>query len=255
MSLGDFQDRMAAMAFGRAPVDPAAIAGWTDPGWPAAALQRRLAVHRRNAAGAAIEALAAVFPVTRMMIGDAAFAIFARAYLRDHPPAVPQLSAWGADFPDQLAAEADLWPAVAWVARLEWARVAVWFAPETASFHPGDAPPDRLALRPAAMVVDAPWPVQAIWAAHQPDAAMDLADAVARGPDCVLVVRGVSGLPVHHPMPAGTGILAGLFRPDDEGRVPALTAVVALALDRRPDLDLPAALGGLIAAGALGPVG
>lgn len=253
MSLGDFQDRMAAMAFGRAPVDPAAIAGWADPRWSAAVLQRRLAVHRRNAAGAAIEALAAAFPVTRMMIGDAAFAIFARTHLRDHPPALPQLSAWGADFPDQLAAEADLWPAVAWVARLEWARVAVWFAPETPVFHPGEAPPTRLMLRPSARVVDAPWPVQAIWAAHQPDAAMDLARAIEQGPDCVLVVRGPSGLPVHYLMPAGTGGLAGLFCPNDRGEVPALTAVVALALERRPDLDLPAALGGLISAGALGP--
>ena len=101
--------------------------------------------------------------------------------------------------------------------------------------------------------VDAPWPVQAIWAAHQPDAVLNLAEAVERGPDCVLVVRGASGLPVHHPMPAGTGILAGLFCPNDRGEVPALTAVVALALERRPDLDLPAALGGLISAGALCP--
>jgi hypothetical protein len=253
MNLGDFQDQKAAMALGRAPVDPAAIAGWADPRWSATALQRRLAVHRRNAAGAAIEALAAAFPVTRMMIGDAAFAIFARTHLRDHPPALPQLSAWGADFPDQLAAEADLWPAVAWVARLEWARVAIWFAPETPVFHPGEAPPTRLMLRPSARVVDAPWPVQAIWAAHQPDAAMDLARAIEQGPDCVLVVRAPSGLPVHHLMPAGTGGLAGLFCPNDRGEVPALAAVVALALERRPDLDLPAALGGLISAGALGP--
>lgn len=244
-----FQDQVASIAWGRRPVDPSALRPWMAPDAPDTLIARRLAVHRRNTLGAAIQALEAAFPVVLQMVGAACFTAMAARHLRHSPPSTPQLSQWGAGFAAELAADPDLaaWPAVAETARLEWARVTVWFAADADHFTPGATIPDRVAAHPAARVIVSPSPVLSLWQAHQPGSGLSVGQAAAAGPETVLVVRRNDRIGLH-PLPAGTGHLFDALRSAD---VPVLAEAAAMALAADPALDLATALGLLVTHGAL----
>ncbi len=142
-------------------------------------LAARIAVYRNTVQGSLGEVIAAAFPVTRRIVGDAFFSALARRFAAGHPPRLPQLSAYGADFPDLLAEEAALHrlPYLADVARLEWARGESYFAAEAPALTPGvliETSPEaldalKLRLHPATRLVRSPYPIHRIWQVNQPE--------------------------------------------------------------------------------------
>jgi hypothetical protein len=141
--------------------------------------ERRLAVYRNNVRHALLSVLEAAFPVVRELVGAECFTATALTFIAEHPPRAPVLYAYGGDFAnflDSFRPLAEL-PWLADVARLEWARNEVLFAAESAPLTPEQlaaVPPEQLAglrigVRPATRWLASPWPIHAIWAAHQPD--------------------------------------------------------------------------------------
>jgi hypothetical protein len=134
-------------------------------------------VYRNTVMLGAVEALAANFPVCRMIVGERAFEAMALAFARRHPPQVPVLTLYGGEFADWIAADriAQELPYLADVARCE--------ALHTLSQHAADAPALRpemldglaadrlltfkLRLHPAARFGWFETPAMAIWLAHQ----------------------------------------------------------------------------------------
>ncbi|MCB1920760.1 MAG: putative DNA-binding domain-containing protein [Candidatus Competibacteraceae bacterium] len=141
--------------------------------------ERRLAVYRNNVRHALFSVLEAAFPVVRQLIGAECFTATALIFITEHPPQAPVLYAYGSDFANFLGSFRPLaeLPWLADVARLEWARNEVLFAAESAALTPDQlamAPPEelgglRIGVRPTTRWLASPWPIHAIWAAHQPD--------------------------------------------------------------------------------------
>jgi hypothetical protein len=135
----------------------------------------RLAVYARMYAARLVDVLFEDYPRVAAVVGADDFANVARAYVAAHPSTHPSLRWFGSDFAASLAAwigRDDTRPAfLADLARLEWARLAVFDAPDAtplaaAALH--DVPPEawatlRLRLVPALEVLRTGWPVHRIW--------------------------------------------------------------------------------------------
>ena len=140
-------------------------------------LAARTAVYRATVQGSLADVIAAAFPVTQRIVGPAYFAGLAGRFAVSRPPRRPQLSAYGADFPDFLATGAHHGlPYLADVARLEWARAECYFAAEAPALAPAAlaaiAPEAlgelRLRLHPATRLVRSSYPIHRIWQVNQP---------------------------------------------------------------------------------------
>ncbi|MEQ9811812.1 MAG: DNA-binding domain-containing protein [Azospirillaceae bacterium] len=140
---------------------------------------KRFSIYRLNTEISLAKALATCFPVVERLVGSDFFKAMARAFIARHPPARPQLLAYGdalpafiADFPSAASV-----PYLADVARLEWARNEALFAADAGVLTASDLeayPVERygeLHLRPHPSVrfVESAWPVLSIWRAHQHD--------------------------------------------------------------------------------------
>ncbi len=148
------------------------------PGNAPGAIAARIAVYRATVQGSLIEVLAATFPVVKRVVGDSFFKGLAGRFIIAAPPAVPQLSAYGADFADFIAREdvGHRLPYLADTARLEWARNESYFAADTEPFNPSNLAvlsPDAMArvvlrLHPATRLVASDFPIYRIWETNQP---------------------------------------------------------------------------------------
>ncbi len=142
-------------------------------------LAARIAVYRNTVQSSLVEVLAAAFPVTQRIVGQAFFSALARHFAVNRPPRLPQLSAYGADFPAFLAEDAGRHglPYLADTARLEWARGDSYFAADGPPLAPGvlaETPPEaldglKLRLHPATRLVRSPFPIHRIWTVNQPE--------------------------------------------------------------------------------------
>jgi hypothetical protein len=148
--------------------------GLLDPEGRAAG--RRFNVYRNNVTVSLTDALRALFPVIRTLVGDEFFAAMAREFLRAHPPTSPIIFRYGTVFPDFLAG----FPPVAHLAYL--ADVARLEIAIRESYHAADAAPvapdllngidteglpfAHVALAPSLRLVRSDWPVHAIWSAN-----------------------------------------------------------------------------------------
>lgn len=137
---------------------------------------RRFDVYRNNVTVSLTDALRALFPVIRALVGDEFFAAMAREFLRAHPPTSPIIFHYGADFPRFLAD----FPPVAHLPYL--ADVALLEIAIRESYHAADATviaPDVLngidadglpfahvTLAPSLRLVRSDWPIHAIWSAN-----------------------------------------------------------------------------------------
>lgn len=135
-----------------------------------------LRAYQRNAQATAQRVLLAHFPTIAAMLGEETLAALALILWRAQPPASGDLGEWGAGLPELLAAHPDLqdWPWLADSARLDWARHLCERAAnatlDAASLQRlGDTAPERLRLvwMPGMRLLRSPWPVLALWAAHQ----------------------------------------------------------------------------------------
>ena len=247
-ALLEFQRAFSASLFDRA-----------DP-WPEATVvargltaQRRMDVYRNNVFSSLIEALGALFPVVRELVGPGFFAYAADSHLRAAPPRHGTLIDFGtgfADFLEAFPAARDV-PYLADVARLELAWHQAFHAADETPLTP-DAlaalPPERLPelrLRPHAACrwLRSDYPACAVWRAHQtPDASARV--DLAAGPEHALLSRPEAEVTVQAVEPAAWILLQSVA----DGA--QLGAACAMVLENLPDADLQAALATLLAAGA-----
>lgn len=167
--------------------------------WNGSAPLRRFAIHRNNVVSSLIDALADVFPVTRTLVGEDFFRAMAAVFVRCLPPRSKVLADYGAGFADFIAA---FEPArevcyLADVARIERARVDAFHAADADSLdlaggtvvlaRMGGADDLRFEFHPSFFIVESPYAVASIWAAHQGLA--ELADIDVQAAETVLIVR------------------------------------------------------------------
>jgi hypothetical protein len=142
----------------------------------AARAAARFMIHRGNVVESLASALALTYPAVKTVCGEENFRVLAAAFVRRHPPARPELLSYGDGFAaftaGQAAAVSDF-PYLPDLARLEWALNVSYYAAEAPVLEPSDLaaiPPEnlgamRLALHPAARLVESVFAVHAIWAA------------------------------------------------------------------------------------------
>ena len=146
---------------------------------PLVAAPARIAIYRNTVQGSLVEVLAAAYPVTQRIVGPGFFAGLAHTFAVAHPPRLPQLSTYGADFPgfvDRSLARHGL-PYLADVARLEWARGESYFAADApalspaalAATAPGALDGLKLTLHPATRLIRSAFPIHRIWRVNQPE--------------------------------------------------------------------------------------
>jgi len=207
----------------------------------------RLAVYRHHVVTSLTAGLEAIYPVVSRLVDPRFFRYAADAYIREAPPPGPCLSEYGGTFPDFLARFPAARPLAYLpdVARLEWAM--------NAALHAADAPPlepealralPAVALHPSVTLLRSPWPVDAIWRAHQ-----------AAAPECIVDL-------------AAGGVRLQVWRADDEvvfrelapvdfafrealARTTALEAAAEAALGVEPAADLAALVRGVLDEGVL----
>ncbi len=159
------------------------------------ALRRAVAIHRNTSRKAALDALAANFPVLAEMVGKNAFAACALEYIERFPPTDPRLCIYGEGFPAFVAEWRpfrDL-SYLASVAKLERLVIEVLFAADIAPLDPVavsaeldvDGP---LMLHPATRVAAFDCPAVSYWGAHQSESDLDLA-AIPWRPEIALITR------------------------------------------------------------------
>ena len=179
--------------------DEAALSGMRLRGDDA---RERIALYRGNLRANLRGALAATYPVTERLVGEAFFSHAADAFMREHPSASGDLHDFGRAFPAFLGRHE---PACALeylpdVARLEWACHEALHAADAGAFDfaalSARAPAEREAIRfhlhPTARCVHSPHAILAIHEANQPGC-----DGTPRrldGPDRVLVWRAAGTL-------------------------------------------------------------
>ncbi|SEL94523.1 Putative DNA-binding domain-containing protein [Pseudomonas sp. NFIX51] len=141
----------------------------------------RFAVYRNNVQSSLINALADAYPVVAQLVGDEFFRAMATLYVRRFPPTSAVLSDYGHDFADFIGGfpPAAGVPYLADVARLERLRVTAYHAADacpvplaqlaTAMAEPQTLGQLRLELHPSLGLLNSPYPVVDVWAAHQGD--------------------------------------------------------------------------------------
>jgi Putative DNA-binding domain len=143
------------------------------------AAERRLQVYRNNLFASLTEVLAAVYPVTRRLVGEAYFGHAARGYIAAHPSRSGDVHRYGGCFAEYLGgcpgSEALVY--LPDTARLEWDYHNAFHAEQHSPLDPDDlravAPEDyprlRLMLQPSARLLASDYPVLRIWRVNQPD--------------------------------------------------------------------------------------
>jgi hypothetical protein len=194
-------------------------AGWVagDGLSPAARLQ----IYRNHFRITLGDALEAVFPATRSFLGEACFRGMARRYLEAEPPVRPCLFEFGESFPAFLASQPELAvaPAVPDLARLEWAIVEAFHAPDApvltsarlARLPAAALSGLRFLLHPAWRCMVLPFSVMAIWRACQPGSAL-LPDPLPDKLCTLLIGRDDDGDVVFRELASGEAMLLRRLR-------------------------------------------
>ncbi len=148
------------------------------------AVEARLAIYRHHVFTSLSAALESTFPVVVRLVDPRFFRYAADRFVREHPPASPCLSEYGAALPDFLA-RFEPTRHLAYlpdVARLEWAMNVALHALDAEPVPPEALrDPAPLALHPSVTLLQSPWPIDTIWRANQPDAGDDTVDLDAGG--------------------------------------------------------------------------
>ena len=226
---------------------PALVAG---PNGKAAV--KRFNVYRNNVTVSLIEALAATFPATERITGEAFFRAMARFHMQETPPTSPLLFEYGRDFPDFIARYdyAQAMPWLADVARIERAWLDAYHAADAPALQPTALSllrPERLGdvifeTHPASRLVRSDYPAVTIFAVNRergPVGRIETSD-----PESALITRPHLEIIVRHLAPGADLLLSRLM----EGAPLAVAA--AEAATQSPTLDLAAAIATALEAGA-----
>ena len=210
------------------------------------AAERRLQVYRNNLFAGLSEVLAAVYPVTRRLVGEAYFDQAARAYIVNYPSPSGDVHRYGGHFATHLGRfpGGETLGYLPDVARLEWGYHRAFHADQHPALDaeglravpPPDYPRLRLMLQPSARLLDSGYPVLRIWQVNQPDWTGDATVNLAEGRARLLILR--QGVEVAF-IPLGAGEHLWL-----QGLAQGLTLLEAQqrAAAREPDFDLATAL-------------
>ena len=186
-SLRELQ-RLFWRAVAAAPGDDRPAPGLLEVVAPSATLDpaARVGIYVDAYCGRLRDVLRADFPRVAALLG-ARFDDTARAYLEAHPSEHPSVRHLGRRFADFLQHRPGLPPHLGDLARLEWARIEVFDAPDVPPLDAGalrevgaeDWPGLRLVPIPALAVVRVHWPVHELWDGADP-AVMTPAPTVLR---------------------------------------------------------------------------
>jgi hypothetical protein len=145
--------------------------------------EERLNIYAQMYYARLIEVLREDFPRVAAVLGCERFDRLVRAYLAHHPSTHPSLRYLGRHFAAFLAAwpEAVALPFLSDLARLEWARLEVFDAPDIEplrvehlhGFSPDEWPSLKFQLIPAFHALQSDWPVHEIWAAATDETSAD----------------------------------------------------------------------------------
>jgi hypothetical protein len=161
-------------------VQPALSSAGEQREWLTSPDRRGLLAYRAHASMTAETVLGHAYPTVAAVLGPDAFAALARAFWQAHGPTEGDLARWGAGLGVFMAGQPQLsdHAYLADLAALEW---ALWEAEPAADVQvslaslsqlqlvsPGAL---RMVLAPGSALLCSPWPVYALWRAHQSDAA------------------------------------------------------------------------------------
>lgn len=210
-----------------------------------AAPESRFAVHRNNVLSSLINALADNYPVVVQLVGEEFFRAMAGVYVQSTPPRSPVMNDYGGDFAEFIEhfEPAASVPYLADVARLERLHVQAWHAADAepmaqerivaALSSPMLAGDLKIGLHPSLRLLQSPYAVVTIWAAHQHQAPAPFETLPAQN---ALVLRNGLDVEVFAISRAAHGFIAAL----QQGF--SLTAAIEASID----LDLEHTLAGLI---------
>ncbi len=160
-------------AAGRDDADPALLAD--VQGDARLGADARLEIYGRMYRARLVDVLFEDYPRVAATLGHAPFVSHAEAYVANHASTHPSLRWFGAGFAEHLAATVDaaLPPFVPDLARLEWARLGAFDAPDAAlltvdalrALAPEGWTTLRLHVVPALEILVVAWPVHRIWEA------------------------------------------------------------------------------------------
>jgi hypothetical protein len=216
--------------------------------------EARLKIHINNVHLSLTAALKANFPVVCRVVDERFFDYAAHDFIATHPPTSPCLSEYGAALPGFLERfePARGLPYLGDLARLEWGLLEAAQAEDAPSIDTAllrriavaDYPNLTLRLDPSMRLLRSPWPVDAIWSAHQggdPEGPI----ALHSGGASLCIRRGANGPGFETLEPAPFAFLAALLA----GRRLAEAGAEGLAVD--PFFDMATALRQLFAEGAV----
>lgn len=240
-SLGELQRN-----FARAVVEPAPEAAVSSVVPDGLSPHDRIQVYRNNIHVSLCEALQAIFPAVRCLVGEDFFRAVAQRYIRSHPSAEGNLHRFGEGLAGFLEGFA---PARALVylpdvARLEWTCHEVFHAAghpplepsRLAAVPPADYGRLRFVLHPASRLLDSPYPTLRIWETNRSDGAESETIDLGAGRDRLLVIRRDLEVTVERLSKGELELLRQL------GRGVALEPAFEAASSQAPELDLGACL-------------
>ena len=205
-----------------------------------------LELYRDNQRALWRAALDNAFPVVCQLVGDEFFGGLAQEYGAQHPSRSGDLNQYGAQFAAFLSGFAPVaqLPYLPDVATLEWACHATHYAADARSSEPADglsgfSGATTLAMslfdwHPAVAVVETPYPVAAIWLAHQTDTPSLEGVALDTPSNYVALVwrtAGESGIGAQAQVAAITHAQAALLRALKTGRTFGEALYAALSID------------------------
>lgn len=242
-------------SFAAALLDPALPCPAGLKTWNASDAARRLAVYRNNVVSSLIDALADTFPVVQELVGVAFFRAMAGVFVRRSPPRTRVLARYGqafAAFVAEFEPARDV-PFLADMARLEFARVSAYHAADAEAvtgesialaLASGERLGElRLTLHPSVAVIESPFAIVSLWAAHQGDTDIATVDpAVAQD---ALVLREALDVIVLRLPPGAARFVSAVNGGTNLGDAAAESTHAA------PDFDLSATLALLFGHSAL----
>ncbi len=180
---------------------------------------RRFNIYRNNVAVSLIDALAARFPVTREIVGEAFFTSMARVFIGAHPPTSPLMMFYGDYLPAFIASfePAASLPYLADLARLEAARTRAYHAEDQQPLDPSalqslsaeDLENLHFLLHPSLEIIASPHPIVTIWAMHE--GLIPLGEISDWHGETAVVVRPQFDVEVRCLPPGGVVFLHGLL--------------------------------------------
>ena len=227
-------------------LDPALACPQGLRAWNASDPTARLAVYRNNVVSSLVDALADTFPVVQELVGVEFFRAMAAVFVRQSPPRSRILVQYGEGLPTFIDSfdPARSVPYLADMARLEFARVRAYHAADTEAVASEAIAlalscEDRigelqLRLHPSVTVLQSPYAVASLWAAHQGEGDIGAVDpGVAED---TLVLREALDVLVLRLRPSAADFISALQRGA------ALGEAATAATDTASDFDLSATL-------------